>query len=70
MRIQHAQWKNVVGFETYTADGKLLHATNYGRGEGGTDAQYTNCVWNTDEKPAYIMAVGYDGTRIKCYEPK
>ena len=70
VRIQHAQWKNVVGFETYTADGKLLHATNYGRGEGGTDAQYTNCVWNTDEKPAYIMAVGYDGTRIKCYEPK
>ena len=70
VRIQHAQWKNVVGFETYTADGKLLHATNYGRGEGGTDAQYTNCMWNTDEKPAYIMAVGYDGTRIKCYEPK
>ncbi len=74
VRIQHAQWKNVVGFETYTADGQLLHITNFGRGEGATNGSYfpnyTNCEWNTAEKPAYIMAVGYDGTRIKCYEPK
>lgn len=69
VRIQHSQWKNVVGFETYNAEGKLLHITNYGRGEDGTTANYTNCEWIASEKPAYIMAVGFDGTRIKCYEP-
>ncbi|MBR1469183.1 MAG: M60 family metallopeptidase, partial [Prevotella sp.] len=69
VRIQHSQWQNVVGFETYDASGKLLHITNYGRGEGGTTANYTNCEWKTSEKPAYIMAVGYDGTKVKCFEP-
>ena len=70
VRIQHSMWQNVVGFETYKADGTLLHITNYGRGEGGTTATHTNCEWNASESPAYIMAVGYDGTKIKCYEPK
>ena len=72
VRIQHSRWQNVVGFETYKADGTLLHITNYGRGEGGSGsvwtAQYTNCEWNASESPSYIMAVGYDGTRIKCFE--
>ena len=29
-------------------------------------------IWKTSsqtQQPAYIMAVGYDGTRVKCYEP-
>ncbi|MCR5132108.1 MAG: M60 family metallopeptidase [Prevotella sp.] len=69
VRIQHSKWKNVVGFETYTADGTLIHITNYGHGESAYKPQYTNVVWNTSENPAYIMAVGYDGTRVKCYEP-
>lgn len=69
VRIQHSSWKNVVGFETYKADGTLIHITNYGHGESANKPQYTNVVWNTSEQPAYIMAVGYDGTRVKCYEP-
>ena len=69
VRINHASWKNVVGFETYTADGTLLHCTSYGHGSGDIVPTYTNVVWDTAEKPAYIMAVGYDGTKIKCYQP-
>ena len=69
VRIQHNQWKNVVGFETYKADGTLLHMTNYGHGDSAYKPTMTSVVWNTSEKPAYIMAVGYDGTRVKCYEP-
>lgn len=69
VRIQHSQWKNVVGFETYRADGTLIHITNYGHGESTYDPSYTNVDWSTTERPAYIMAVGYDGTRVKCYEP-
>ena len=67
--IQHNQWKNVVGFETYKADGTLLHITNYGHGNSANKPQSTTVVWNTSEQPAYIMAVGFDGTRVKCYEP-
>ena len=69
VRIQHNQWKNVVGFETYKADGTLLHMTNYGHGDSAIKPTMTSVVWNSSEKPAYIMAVGYDGTRVKCYEP-
>lgn len=69
VRIQHSQWKNVVGFETYKADGTLLHMTNYGHGDSSIKPTTTSVVWKSSENPAYIMAVGYDGTRVKCYEP-
>ena len=68
IRIQHSQWKNVVGFETYKADGTLLHMTNYGHGDNAIHPSTTTVVWDTSEEPAYIMAVGYDGTRVKCWE--
>lgn len=67
--IQHSSWPGAVGFETYKADGTLLHMTNYGHGNSGIKPSATSVVWNTAEQPAYIMAVGYDGTRVKCYEP-
>ena len=69
VRIQHSQWKNVVGFETYKADGTLLHMTNYGHGDSSIKPTTTSVVWKSSENPAYIMAVGYDGPRVKCYEP-
>lgn len=68
VRIQHSNWPNAVGFETYTADGKLLHMTNYGRGISNGAATYTDVVWTSSEKPSYIMAVGYDGSKVKCYQ--
>ncbi|MBQ2216011.1 MAG: hypothetical protein II416_07020, partial [Prevotella sp.] len=69
VKITHSSWMNVVGFETYDANGKLLHCTSYGHGSPDYVPTYTNVVWNTSENPAYIMAVGYDGTKIKCYQP-
>jgi hypothetical protein len=64
-------WKNAVGFETYSADGTLLRCTMFGLGAAQQSSRYTQVLWpsTTSEKAAYIMAVGYDGTRIKCYQP-
>lgn len=71
IRIEHASWPNVVGFKTYDSNGKLLHMTNYGHGYRGSSGNYaptyTLCVWNSSEKPAYITAVSYDGSEVKCY---
>lgn len=60
-------WQNAVGFETYDADGNLLHISMYGLGAAQQSSRYTQVLWNSSA--AYIMAVGYDGTRVKCYEP-
>ncbi len=70
IRIQHASWPNVVGFETYNEDGKLIHMTNYGRGFSGNNyvPTYTDVVWKAAERPSYIMAVSYDGSKVKCYQ--
>lgn len=72
IRIQHDSWPNVVGFKTYKADGTLLHMTNYGHGYQGSANHYaptyTLCVWNASEEPAYITAVSYDGSEVRCYE--
>lgn len=71
IKVSHDVWKNAVAFETYDAEGNLLRISMGGLGED-TDAGYkfTQVLWpETDsEKAAYIMAVGWDGTRIKCYE--
>lgn len=73
IKVDNYVWQGAVGYETYNADGKLLHATIYGLGDSGGSDRYTHVIWKTanqTENPAYIMAVGYDGTRVKCYEAK
>ncbi|MDO4930291.1 MAG: M60 family metallopeptidase [Bacteroidales bacterium] len=60
-------WQNAVGYETYDADGNLLYMTSFGLGAAQSTSRYTQVLWDDDS--AYIMAVGYDGTRYKCYEP-
>ena len=71
IKVMHNVWKNAVAFETYDAEGKLLRISMGGLGED-TDNGYsfTQVLWpqSSTEKAAYIMAVGWDGTRIKCYE--
>ena len=69
MKVLHSKWKNVVAFETYDAEGKLLRITMQGLG-GDNANSYTQVMWpnSSTEKAAYIMAVGWDGTRMKCYE--
>lgn len=69
VKIEHNAWKNAVGFETYDAQGNLLHITSYGHGSAAIVPTTTNVEWISSENPAYIMAVGYDGKKVKCYQP-
>lgn len=69
VKIDHSAWKNAVAFETYNSDGKLLRISMQGLGGPDNANTYTYALWPTSESPAYIMAVGWDGTRLKCYEP-
>jgi hypothetical protein len=63
--VKHDSWKNAVAFETYNAAGELLHISMYGL--GGDDANtYTQVLFPSGA--SYIMAVGWDGTRVKCYQ--
>ncbi len=66
--IEHSAWKNVVGFETYNAKGELIRITMYGLGKAQKSKNATRVLFPSSEKAAYIMAVGYDGTKFKCYE--
>ena len=69
--VQHSAVKNAVAFETYNSKGELLRITMYGLGSDDNHS-YTQVLYpassNIDLSSAYIMAVGYDGTRIKIYE--
>lgn len=70
VRVENAAWKNVVGYETYDKRGRLLRISMLGLGctEPGKTQTYTEVLW--PEGSAYIMAVGYDGRRVKCYKKK
>ena len=69
--VQHSAVKNAVAFETYNSKGELLRITMYGLGSDDKHS-YTQVLYpsnkDADQSSAYIMAVGYDGTRIKIYE--
>ena len=69
--VQHSEVKNAVAFETYNFEGKLLRITMYGLGSNDTHS-YTQVLYpkssDISQNSAYIMAVGYDGTRTKIYE--
>lgn len=71
IKVMHDVWKNAVAFETYDAEGNLLRISMGGLGED-TDSEYkfTQVLWpqTASEQADYIMAVGWDGTRIKCYQ--
>lgn len=71
VQVDNSVWSNAVGYETYDASGNLLRITMFGLGDTQKSSRYTQVLWpNTaTEKAAYIMAVGYDGTRVKCYQP-
>ena len=69
--VQHNTIKNAVAFETYNIYGKLLRITMYGLGSNDGHT-FTQVLYpkdgNLETSAAYIMAVGYDGTRIRIYE--
>ena len=69
--VQHSAVKNAVAFETYNSKGELLRITMYGLGSDDKHS-YTQVLYPTssdiNQSSGYIMAVGYDGTRVKIYE--
>ena len=67
IRIDNTKWPGAVGYETYDAAGNHIASTVFGYAEAEKSTKYTQVMWPSGS--AYIMAVGYDGTRVKCYEP-
>lgn len=69
--VQHSAVKNAVAFETYNAAGSLVRITMYGLGSNDAHS-FTQVLYPSSEDEteaaAYIMAVGYDGTRKKIFE--
>ncbi len=67
--VQHSQVKNAVAFETYNSKDELIRITMYGLGSNDAHS-FTQVLYpagNQNTGSAYIMAVGYDGTRKKIY---
>ena len=68
VQVDNKVWAGAVGYETYNADGELLRITMFGLGDSQMSDRYTQVLFPTGEGASYIMAVGYDGTRVKCYQ--
>lgn len=67
VKVDHSVWKNAVAFETYNSKDSLIRISMYGLGSNDSHS-FTQVLYPQAEDAAYIMAVGYDGTRIRCYE--
>ena len=71
VKVDHKKVQNAVAFETYNAKDSLIRITMYGLGADDahsfTMVLYPAATEESDAS-AYIMAVGYDGTRTKIYE--
>ena len=65
IRVEHSKVKNAVAFETYDAYGSLTHITMYGL--AATYDTHTDTKVLFTGASAYIVAVGYDGTRKMIY---
>ncbi len=71
LKVMHNEVKNAVAFETYNAQNELLRITMYALGSD-SEHTYTQVLYPSDidenEVAAYVIAVGYDGTRKKIYD--
>lgn len=71
--VQHSQVQNAVAFETYNAQDELIRITMYGLGSDDAHS-YTKVLYPSSslvaKAAAYVMAVGYDGTRKKIFEKR
>ena len=71
VKVMHDVVRNAVAFETYNALGEILRITMYGLASDDSHS-YTQVLFPTgsdiNDISAYIVAVGYDGTRTKIYE--
>lgn len=68
VKVSHNVWKNVVGFETYNSKNELIRLTLFGLDDTQRPKQFTSVLFPEKEDASYIMAVGYDGKRTKCFE--
>ena len=71
VKVDHKKVQNAVAFETYNAKDSLIRITMYGLGADDahsfTMVLYPSATEEADAS-AYIVAVGYDGTRTKIFE--
>ena len=71
VKVVHSAVKNAVAYETYNGNNELLRITMYGLGSDDAHS-FTQVLYpgssEAAKAAAYIMAVGYDGTRTKIYE--
>lgn len=70
VKVMHNVVRNAVAFETYNSNDEIIRITMYGLASDDTHS-YTQVLYPSGstihDTPAYIMAVGYDGTRKKIY---
>ncbi len=64
--VDHSKWENVVGFETYDANGELIRISMFGLGAAQKSKNQTKVLFPSNA--SYIMAVGFDGERVKCFQ--
>jgi len=66
IRVDNTVWAGAVGYETYDADNNHIANTVFGYNDSTSSTRYTYVKWPSGAK--YIMAVGYDGSKIKIYQ--
>ena len=59
-------WAGAVGYETYDANGNLLHLSMFGLGDSQMSSRYTFVIFPSNA--SYIMAVDYKGDKVKIYQ--
>ena len=67
VKVDNNVWKGAVGYETYNSKNELVRITMFGLGDAQMSSRYTYVLFPSGEDASYIMAVGYDGTKVKCY---
>ena len=67
VKVDNDVWAGAVGYETYNRKGELIRLTVFGLGDSKMSSRYTYVLFPSGEDASYIMAVGYDGTKVKCY---
>lgn len=67
VKVLHSKVQNAVAYETYNSADSLIRITMYALGSDSKHT-YTQVLYPGSEDAAYIVAVGYDGTRKKIFQ--
>lgn len=66
--VDNTKWPGAVGYETYNSKGELIRISMFGPGDNAMSSAKTYVLFPASDDAGYIMAVGYDGKRVKCYQ--